>query len=130
MANRFFITKQQRVDIPLFRAYVVSVGCIVDDAHCSGDVQPNHFILVAQGGSDVECGGLCDFHHREFHRLQFVAFCAKYNILWDECRTRLLEGFFLQMEIGLPFLITAKPKTRARGRNIAPLSKKVGLSGL
>jgi hypothetical protein len=122
--NPFFTVKRQPTDCPKYRAYVVSIGCIIKDGNCQGGVEPNHFTLTAQGGSDTTCGGLCSFHHQEFHKNP-DAFLDKYKVDWDECRTRLLEGFFRQLEIGFDYLPTPQRKQRSRGKNIAKLTKTV-----
>ena|ERR1035437_1893557 len=126
--NLYFTSKRKPLDMPDYRAYVVSVGCIAEGPDCSGPIDPNHFTLSSQGGSDSECGGLCRYTHhvdgpQSFHKLGFVKFCAVHHIKWPECRARLLEGFYETLGMAHEPLPTAEKKKRARGSSLQPLTK-------
>ena len=127
--NCFFTVKKEPLEIPSYRAWVVSIGCLLEGSECSGPIDANHFILKGQGGSDTECGGLCRHHHTgsrlSFHTLGHERFCHVHDIDWPKCRALLLEGYLLSLGEATKYLPTPDRAKRARGKAIRPLTKTV-----
>lgn len=124
--NPFFRGKHASLDAPEFRAFVVSLGCLILDTECEGPVAAHHEPPVGQGGSDVTVLPLCALHHRRRHMTGVDIFGACYGLNLDDVRRRIWDAYLIHTQRGAAPLPASQPKRRSRGANLRPLTKRVG----